>query len=91
MHAGNMRQVKVKLIDSLPQREGNQPFSIRKKYSVSGTMYGFTNLTGWRITKKKTPLGVGDQTIRYMIFLNMKLWGYSKEANLFTITTSRQI
>ena len=38
---GNMRQVKVKLIDSLPQLGGNQPFSIQKKYPRCTWIYQF--------------------------------------------------
>ena len=45
-----MRQVKVKLIDSYLNWEGNQPFYIQKK--VSSMYPGFTNLTGEELSNR---------------------------------------
>ena len=81
-----MRQVKVKLIDSLPQLEDNQPFSIQKK--VSSMYPDFTNLTGEELSNRLI-----EQVKRFdtPIFLNETVEDIQKEGDLFTITTSRQV
>ncbi len=83
---GNMRQVKVKLIDSLPQL-GGQPAILYPEKSILDVP-GFTNLTGEELSNRLI-----EQVKRFdtPIFLNETVEDIQKEGDLFTITTSRQV
>ncbi len=83
---GNMRQVKVKLIDSLPQL-GGQPAILYPEKSILDVP-GFTNLTGEELSNRLI-----EQVKRFdtPIFLNETVEDIRKEGDLFTITTSRQV
>lgn len=83
---GNMRQVKVKLIDSLPQL-GGQPAILYPEKSILDVP-GFTNLTGEELSNRLI-----EQVKRFdtPIFLNETVEDIRKEDDLFTITTSRQV
>ena len=83
---GNMRQVKVKLIDSLPQL-GGQPAILYPEKNILDVP-GFTNLTGEELSNRLI-----EQVKRFdtPIFLNETVEDIQKEGDLFTITTSRQV
>ena len=83
---GNMRQVKVKLIDSLPQL-GGQPAILYPEKNILDVP-GFTNLTGEELSDRLI-----EQVKRFdtPIFLNETVEDIQKEGDLFTITTSRQV
>ena len=83
---GNMRQVKVKLIDSLPQL-GGQPAILYPEKSILDVP-GFTNLTGEELSNRLI-----EQVKRFdtPIFLNETVEDIRKEGDLFTITTARQV
>ena len=83
---GNMRQAKIKLIDSLPQL-GGQPAILYPEKSILDVP-GFTNLTGEELSNRLI-----EQVKRFdtPIFLNETVENIQKEGDLFTITTSRQV
>ena len=83
---GNLRQVKVKLIDSLPQL-GGQPAILYPEKNILDVP-GFTNLTGEELSNRLI-----EQVKRFdtPIFLNETVEDIRKEGDLFTITTSRQL
>lgn len=83
---GNMRQVKVKLIDSLLNWEGNQLFSIQKRVS---SMY--LALPIWLVKNWATAWSSKSNLLMQSIFLNETVEDIRKEGDLFTITTSRQV
>ena len=82
---GNLRQVKVKLIDSLPQL-GGQPAILYPEKNILDVP-GFTNLTGQELSDRLIEQVKGFDT---PIFLNETVEGIQKEGDIFTITTSRQ-
>ena len=82
---GNLRQVKVKLIDSLPQL-GGQPAILYPEKNILDVP-GFTNLTGEELSNRLIKQVQGFDT---PIFLNETVEGIQKEDDIFTITTSRQ-
>ena len=82
---GNLRQVKVKLIDSLPQL-GGQPAILYPEKNILDVP-GFTNLTGQELSDRLIEQVKGFDT---PIFLNETVEGIQKEDDIFTITTSRQ-
>ena len=82
---GNLRQVKVKLIDSLPQL-GGQPAILYPEKTILDVP-GFTNLTGEELSNRLIEQVQGFDT---PIFLNETVEGIQKEDDIFTITTSRQ-
>ena len=83
---GNLRQVKVKLIDSLPQL-GGQPAILYPEKNILDVP-GFTNLTGEELSNRLIEQVQGFDT---PIYLNETVEDIQKEGEIFTITTSRQV
>ena len=83
---GNLRQVKVKLIDSLPQL-GGQPAILYPEKNILDVP-GFTNLTGEELSNRLIEQVQGFET---PIYLNETVEDIQKEGEIFTITTSRQL
>ena len=69
---GNMRQVKVKLIDSLPQL-GGQPAILYPEKSILDVP-GFTNLTGEKLISTIDSV-INDQTALQILTENAKKLG----------------
>lgn len=81
----NLRQVKVQIIDSLPQL-GGQPAILYPEKTILDVP-GFTNLTGEELTKR---LIDQVQTFTTPIHLNETVLDVKKTGDSFTLTTNKR-